>query len=169
LFKVFAKTGFVLFVAGMAVPDIPAIDEQGEVGKAGYHADAAQHFDGFGGQLFRPHLHAVGDMEGLDALLEREDLDEEVEFLVGFGGLFGAVEEAEALLEKTFLIEDVSVVEHFVQLEVDAVGAFEQAEAGQDLFVEMGFEVGQLGLLDTGQFFQEVFFIIVVQFVEGIE
>jgi hypothetical protein len=111
----------------------------------------------------------MGDMEGLDPLLEGEDLDEEVEFLVGFGCFLSPVEEAEALLEKSLFIEDVSVVEHFVQLEVDAIGAFEKAEAGQDLFVQMGFKIGQLRFLDAGQLFEEAFFVVVVQFVEGVE
>jgi hypothetical protein len=111
----------------------------------------------------------VGDVEGLDPLLEGEDLDEEVEFLVGFGCFLGPVEKAEALLEKSLFIEDVSVVEHFVQLEVDAIGAFEEAEAGQDLFVQMGFEIGQLGFLDAGQLFEEAFFVVIIQFVEGVE
>jgi hypothetical protein len=41
LLEVFAEAGFVFFVPGVTVPDIPAVNEQGEVGEAGYHVDAA--------------------------------------------------------------------------------------------------------------------------------
>ena len=167
--EVFAEAGFIFFVAGVAVFDVPAIDQQGEVGEAGDHVDAAEDFDGFGGELFGAHLHAMGDMERLDPLLQRQDLDEEVKFLVGFCGILGPVEEAEALLEQAFFVEDMGVVEHFVELEVNAVGAFEEAEAGEDLFVQVCFEVGQLGLLDAREFFQQVPFVIVVEFIECVE
>lgn len=167
--EVFADEGLVFFVAGVAILDIPAIDEQGHVGEACDHVDAVDDLAGFGRQLFCAHLHAVGDVEGLDPFLERDYLYQKVEFLVGFCGFFGAVEEAEALLEETFFIEDMCVVEKFVELQVDAIRAFQEAEAGEYLFVEMGFEVTELGFFDAGEFFQETFFVVVAEFVEGVE
>jgi hypothetical protein len=63
----------------------------------------------------------------------------------------------------------MGIVEHFIQLEIDTVRAFQQPQAGQDLFVEMGLQVGKLGLFDAGQLFQQAFFVVIVQFIEGIE
>ena len=47
-FEIFSYAGFVLFVAGMAILDIPAIDEEGQVGKPGDHVDAVDDLAGFG-------------------------------------------------------------------------------------------------------------------------
>ena len=46
-YEIFSYAGFVLFVAGMAILDIPAIDKEGQVGKPGDHVDAVDDFAGF--------------------------------------------------------------------------------------------------------------------------
>ncbi len=46
--EVFSYEGFVLFVSGVAIVDIPAIDEQGQVGKPGDHIYAVDDGAGFG-------------------------------------------------------------------------------------------------------------------------
>jgi hypothetical protein len=101
-FEVFPDTFLILFVAGMTVLDIPAIDQQGEVGQPGHHIDPVEtSLDS--ADSCCPHLHAMGDVQGFYPFFEGQHLHQEVEFLVGLGRFLCPVEQTQALLEQPFL------------------------------------------------------------------
>ena len=45
----------------------------------------------------------------------------------------------------------------------------DQAEADQQLFVQVGFEIGQLPLLDIWEFFEDQGFVVFLMFIQKIE
>jgi len=67
------------------------------------------------------------------------------------------------------VVKDTGIIQLFVQLQVDAFRAFQQAQTGQQFLIKMGFEIGQLGLFNAGYFFQYLLFVIVFGLVDGVE
>src|SRR5690606_250492 len=153
----------------MAVFDVPAIEHECEIGKPRYHVDVYVYCVGFNRKTLCPVEHASGDMQCLDSLLECNCEREEVEFLICPRHFLCLLENLEALKKQSLFIQDVSMVELLIQLQVDAVCAFQQSQAGEDLLVQMRFQVVELALLSSRHSLEQSPLIVVLHPVQGIE
>jgi hypothetical protein len=85
------------------------------------------------------------------------------------GHFLEAVENLEALQVEAFIVEDPGIVQLFMELDIYILFAAQEPEAGQQLFVQVGLDIGQLLLLDGGQFFEQYGLIIIADLVQGVE
>src|SRR5690606_564505 len=159
----------VFVIARVAVVYIPAIEHEGEIGKPCYHVDVYSYFVGFNCKTLCPVEHASGDVQRFDSLLECNHEREEVEFLICPRHFLCLLENLEALKEQSLFIQDVSMVELLIQLQVNAVCAFQQSQAGEDLLVQMRLQVVELALLSSRHSLEQSPFIVVLHPVQRIE
>jgi hypothetical protein len=108
-------------------------------------------------------------VEGLDLFLQRNDLDQEAFLMEMVGHFLEAVENLEALQVQAFIVEDPGIVQLFMELYIYILFAAQEPEAGQQLFVQVGLDIGQLLLLDGGQFFEQYGLIIIADLVQGVK
>ena len=83
-------------------------------------------------------------MAGLDELLELDDLQVKQVLVVRDGFGLGAFQDAQRVQVVPFAVEDTAKIELFAQFDVDLLVDVDQPQGGQDLLVEVAFEVGVL-------------------------
>ena len=89
------------------------------------------HLIRFNSQDISPCLNASGDMKVFNSFFKRNYLGQEIKFLVGFGNFLCPVQYFQALEKKAFFIKNMGIVKLLVELEIQAVGTFQKAKAGQ--------------------------------------
>jgi len=83
------------------------------------------HFIGFLRKQIGTVLQAAGDVQAFNSFFKRDNLNQEVEFLIGLGGLLGLFQNFQALKEQSLLVKYMGIVKLLVQLKINAVGTFQ--------------------------------------------
>ena len=162
--------GDFAFGLHMAVLDVPALHLYVEVGKEVAGMGDAAAVAGFFEEAFHfvGYAAAAGNVPGLDELLEFDDLEVEDILMVGFGFGFDAFEGAQGLHIHAFAVEDAGEVDLLVDENLNIALNVQQAEAFEQLLVEVALVVGEVAGGD-GQGTEDGLVVVVVHLVEEVE
>lgn len=126
---------------------------------------------GFLEQPFHLVLYAAGagDMPGFDKFLKFQDFEMEDVLVVFVCGLFYAIEQPQGLHIHAFTVQNAGEVDLLADFDVDVLLDVDEAQADEELLVEVALEISQVAFGYPFQFGEQLVLIVFLQPVEGIE
>ncbi len=162
--------GDFAFGLHMAVLDVPALYLYVEVGEEVAGVGDAAAVAGFFEEAFHliGYAAAAGNVAGFDELLEFDDFEVEDVLMVGFGFVFDAFEGTQGLHVHAFAVENAGEVDLLVYENLNIALDVEQAEALEELLVEVAFVVGEVAG-GNGQGIEDGLVVVGVHLIEEVE
>ena len=159
----------ILFVPHVPHFQVQAVQLKREIGEHLGLSQGIPQLEDLLCQRVRPAFDAAGDVLPFGMFFKLQGPHGQGMEIPGFGAFFGFGEDVEALPVQPFVVQDAGIVDHFADLDVGFFLGAQQAQAGQQLFVQMGFQVGKLLLFDFRQLAEDGVFFVLASFFEEIE